>query len=72
MNNEEKIEDFDISLIDDENLTQDEKYKVIQYLKTLKPIEIKAFKIAKNHLKTSFNILKSNGYIDWCSENQNK
>ena len=35
------------------------------YLSQLTPIEIKAMEIAKNHLETSFNILKSNGFISW-------
>lgn len=38
---------------------------VISYLEQLTPIELKAYHIAKSHLGTSFNILRSNGYIDW-------
>jgi hypothetical protein len=38
---------------------------VAKYLDQLSPLQQKAIKIAKMHLGTSFNILKSNGYIDW-------
>lgn len=36
-----------------------------EYLKTLTEKEYKAYEIAKNHLGTSFDIKKSNGYIEW-------
>lgn len=35
---------------------------VIEYLKNLTPLQKKAYLIAKEHLGTSFDILKSNGY----------
>ena len=38
---------------------------IIEYLQQLSHIERKAYIIAKNHLRSSFNIVKSNGYIDW-------
>ena len=41
------------------------KANVIEYLSQLDPIEKKAYKIAKDHLGSSFNIVKSNGYNDW-------
>lgn len=41
------------------------KASVIEYLSQLDPIEKKAYKIAKEHLGSSFNIVKSNGYCDW-------
>jgi hypothetical protein len=41
------------------------KANVIEYLSQLDPIEKKAYKIAKDHLGSSFNIVKSNGYCDW-------
>jgi hypothetical protein len=43
--------------------------KIMEYLSTKSQMEIKAMKIAKEHLKSSFNILKSNDYIQW-SNNQ--
>jgi hypothetical protein len=44
------------------------KASVIEYLGQLDPIEKKAYKIAKEHLGSSFNIVKSNGYCDWLKE----
>lgn len=41
------------------------QFNIIDYLDQLNPIEVKAYKIAKEHLKTSFNIVRSNGYNDW-------
>ena len=42
--------------------TQD---NIIKYLEYLTPIEYQAYLIAKDHLGSSFNIVKSNGYCDW-------
>lgn len=36
-----------------------------KYLETLSPIELIAMEIAKQHLGSSFNIFKSNGYMKW-------
>jgi hypothetical protein len=38
---------------------------IAQYLAQLTPLQQKAIKIAKMHLGSSFNILKSNGFNDW-------
>ena len=38
---------------------------IIEYLGQLDPRQQRAYLIAKDHLGSSFNILKSNGYIDW-------
>ena len=48
----------------------DEKLKadLMQYFNQLDPIEKKAYKIAKEHLGSSFNIVKSNGFCDWLKE----
>jgi hypothetical protein len=43
---------------------------IIEYLSQLNPIEKKAYKIAKEHLGSSFNIVKSNGYCDWIKEHK--
>ena len=40
------------------------------YLNQLNTIEKKAYKIAKEHLGSSFNLVKSNGYCDWIKENK--
>ena len=42
--------------------------RVVAYLEQLTPIERMAYKIGIEHLGTSFNLLKSNGYIAWISE----
>ena len=38
---------------------------IINYLKHLDTIERKAYTIGKAHLGSSFNVIKSNGFIDW-------
>ena len=35
------------------------------YLNSLSPKELKAYQIAKTHLRTSFNLSKAQGYIKW-------
>lgn len=45
---------------------------IIDYLSQLSEIQQKAYLIAKDHLGSSFNILKSNGYIQWKKTNENK
>jgi len=43
---------------------------IINYLKHLDTIERKAYTIGKAHLGSSFNIVKSNGFIDWKKNNK--
>ena len=43
---------------------------VINYLKHLDSIERKAYTIGKAHLGSSFNVIKSNGFIDWKKNNK--
>jgi hypothetical protein len=43
---------------------------VINYLKHLDQIERKAYTIGKAHLGSSFNVVKSNGFIDWKKNNK--
>jgi hypothetical protein len=43
---------------------------IIKYLKHLDLIERKAYTIGKAHLGSSFNVLKSNGYVDWKKKQQ--
>jgi hypothetical protein len=42
-----------------------EKENIEKYLNHLDEVEWKAFLLARNILKTSFHLLKSNGYIEW-------
>jgi hypothetical protein len=41
---------------------------VAEYMDQLSDIERKACAIAKDHLGSSFNIMKSNGFNDWIKE----
>jgi hypothetical protein len=43
-----------------------------KYMSQLSHIEKKAFFIAQEHLGSSFNILKSNGYLDWLKSQSKK
>ena len=43
-----------------------------QYLAQLDDIQKKAHDIAKQHLGTSYNIAKSNGYMDWLKQQKQK
>ena len=42
---------------------------LVKYLKHLDSIERQAYTIGKQHLGSSFNLLKSNGYVDWKKNN---
>ena len=41
---------------------------MVHYLHQLSPIEKKACNIAKKHLETSYDVLKSNGFVNWNKE----
>ena len=43
---------------------------IIKYLKHLDPIEKQAYTIGIHHLGSSFNVVKSNGYIEWTKNNK--
>ena len=51
---EEKIKNF-----------PQEKENIIKYLNQLDETEWKAYLLAKQILKSSFHLLKSNGFMDW-------
>lgn len=44
-----------------ENLSPEEK----EYIESLDSKEKKAYYIAKSHLGSSFDLIKSNGFIEW-------
>ena len=46
-------------------LTIDKQEEMYNYLSQLNDSQKKAYLIAHNHLGTSFNVLKSNGYKEW-------
>ena len=43
-----------------------------KYLAQLDDIQKRAHDIAKQHLGTSYNIAKSNGYMDWLKQQKSK
>ncbi len=47
------------------NLSHERQIEIISYIKSMDDRNKKAYKIAFNHLGTSFNICKSNGYKEW-------
>lgn len=47
------------------NKDEETQKNIFQYLKQINDKERKAYLIAKEHLGTSFNILKSVGFIEW-------
>lgn len=55
-----------------ETYTDEQKENVIKYLQSLSPIQLQAYYIAIDHLKTSYDILRSNGYQDWLDEQKKK
>lgn len=48
-----------------------EKKNIYQYLNSLDEHNKKIYKIAHQHLETSFNIVKSNGYLKWLKNKPN-
>ena len=38
------------------------------YISQMSPFELSAYRIAKSHLGTSFNLRKSNGFLKWTSK----
>jgi len=38
------------------------------YVSQMSPFELSAYRIAKSHLGTSFNLKKSNGFLKWISK----
>lgn len=53
-----------------ENYDTTTQEQIVNYIKHLNKIERKAYTIGKKHLGTSFNVVKSNGFIDWKKNNK--
>ena len=51
-----------------DSLSKNLQDEVISYLKSMDERQLKAYLIAKEHLGSSFNIFKSNGYKEWKSK----
>jgi hypothetical protein len=50
-------------------MTEDQINELLkEYLSTLSEKEYKAYKIAESHLGTSFDLIKSNGYLKWLNK----
>jgi len=49
-----------------------EEETIKEYINQLTPKEYKAYLIAKDHLQDSFQIEKSNGYLNWIKNKKNK
>tara|TARA_Y100000768_G_scaffold287325_2_gene221600 strand:+ start:1070 stop:1243 length:174 start_codon:yes stop_codon:yes gene_type:complete len=50
-----------------EQLSDEEKTLITEYISQLSDVEKKVLIIAQEHLESSFNITKSIGYIKWLS-----
>ena len=44
---------------------QTQQQLIAQYIGELSPLELQAYEIARSHLNTSFNIVRSNGFVEW-------
>lgn len=54
-------------------MTEDQINELLkEYLSTLSEKEYKAYKIAESHLGTSFDLIKSNGYLKWLKKKEEK
>lgn len=53
-----------------ENYNEKTQEEIVKYLKQLDTIERKAYSIGKKHLGSSFNVVKSNGFVDWKKNNK--
>jgi len=52
------------------NLPHKQQEAIFEYLKQLDEHNRKSYLIAYEHLGTSFNVYKSNGYKEWKNKNQ--
>lgn len=52
-----------------ENYDEKTQEHLVNYLKQLEHIERQAYTIGKTHLGSSFNVIKSNGFINWKKNN---
>jgi len=70
MNRQNIESEIGIELPDNfEKYDENTQHLIVNYLKHLDNIERKAYMIGKSHLGSSFNVVKSNGFIDWKKNN---
>lgn len=54
-----------------EGLSEEMQQRIFNYLKSLTETEKICYKIAYEHLGSSFDIVRSNGYIEWLKKTNN-
>lgn len=54
-----------------DNYDEETKTNIYEYLSKLDEHNKNIYKIAHQHLETSFNVVKSNGYLKWLQKKQN-
>ena len=57
-----------INYMEREQKKEGEINDVDAYVSEMSPFELSAYRIAKGHLGTSFNLKKSNGFLKWISK----
>lgn len=66
MSKEINFEILKLSISESINLySEEQKKEIYQYLNEMAQHERIAYEIAFNHLGTSFNVYRSNGFIEW-------
>lgn len=54
------------------NCSLEKQEEVLEYLREMDDIHKKAYEIAFNHLESSFDILRSNGFQEWQKSKSSK
>ncbi len=54
------------------NGSPEKQQEVLEYLREMDDIHKKAYEIAFNHLESSFDILRSNGFQEWQKSKSSK
>jgi len=71
MNRQEIESELDLKLPNNfENYDKKTQELIVNYIKHLDTIERQAYTIGKTHLGSSFNVVKSNGFINWKKNNK--
>ena len=62
------INEKETTIKKDKNETIDEEILLKMYIEQLDEIELLIYKIAEEHLESSFDVSKSIGYLEWKKE----
>lgn len=54
------------------SLNEKEQSLLLEYVQSMDDLQKKALTIAKEHLKSSFQLQKSNGYSEWLKEREKR